>query len=153
MKKKEIWCSRNGKSCILREFLIDCLPVVPGPITNIINCSFATSVFPDEWKLAEVIPILKDGYHQAASNNHPLSLLNVVSKICERAVLNQFKSYLMRNKRLSSQQSGNRKQYSTETLYLLITDHLLDAVDNKIISALILINLSKLSIASVIQSY
>ena len=72
-----------------------------GPVTNIINCSFATSVFPDEWKLAEVIPILKDGDHEVASNNRPLSLLNAVSKICERAVLNEFKSYLMRNKRLS----------------------------------------------------
>ena len=42
-----------------------------GPVTNIINCSFATSVFPDEWKLAEVIPILKDGDHEVASNNRP----------------------------------------------------------------------------------
>lgn len=121
----------------------DCLPVVLSPITDIINCSFAT-VFPDEWKLAAVIPILKDGDHEVASNNRPpLFLLNVVSNICEKAVLNQFKSSLMRNKRLSSQQSGNRKQHSTETLNLLITDHLLDAMDNKKISALVLIDLSK----------
>ena len=83
----------------------------------------------------------------------PLSLLNVVSRICERAVLNQFKAYLMRNKLLSSQQSSNKKQHSTGTLNLLITDLLLDAMDNKKISALVLIDLSKLSIALVIQSY
>ena len=123
--------------------LKDCLPVVLGLITNIINCSFATSVFPDEWKLAEVIPILKDGDHEVPSNNRPLSLLNAVSKICERAVLNQFKAYLMRNKLLRSQQSGNKKQHSTETLNLLIIDLLLDAMDNKKISALVLIDLSK----------
>ena len=73
----------------------------------------------------------------------PLSLLNAVSKICERAALNQFKAYLMRNKLLSSQQSSNKKQHSTETLNLLITDLLLDAMDNKKISALVLIDLSK----------
>ena len=99
-------------------------------------------------KLAEVIPLLKEGElkegdHEVASNNRPLSLLNTVSKICERAVLNQFNSYLTRNKRLSVQQSGNKKQHSTETLNLLITDHLLDAMDNKKLSAVILIYLSK----------
>ena len=124
--------------------LKDCLPVVFGPITNIINCSFVTSTFPDDMKLAEVIPLLKDGDHEVASNNRPLSLLNTVSKICERAVLNQFNSYLTRNKRLSVHQSGNKKQHSTETLNLLITDHLLDAMDNKKLSAVILIiDLSK----------
>jgi hypothetical protein len=41
-------------------------------------------------------------------------------------------------------QSGNKKQHSTETLNLLITDHLLDAMDmyNKKLSAVILIDLS-----------
>ena len=132
-----------GPDKVSMNVLKDCLPVVLGPITNIIDCSFATSVFPDEWKLAEVIPILKDGDHEVASNNRPLSLLKVVSKICESTVLNQFKAYLMRNKLLSSQQSGNKKQHSTETLNLLITDLLLDVMDNKKISALVLIDLSK----------
>ena len=61
-----------GPDKVSMNVLKDCLPVVLGPITNIINCSFATSVFPDEWKLAEVIPILKDGDHEVASNNRPL---------------------------------------------------------------------------------
>jgi hypothetical protein len=129
-----------GPDKVSMSVLKDCLPVVLGPITNIINCSFATSTFPDDMKLAEVIPLLKDGDHEVASNNRPLSLLNTVSKICERAVLNQFNSYLTRNKRLSVQQSGNKKQHSTETLNLLITDHLLDAMDNKKLSAVILID-------------
>ena len=130
----------SGPDKVSMSVLKDCLPVVLGPITNIINCSFATSTFPDDMKLAEVIPLLKDGDHEVASNNRPLSLLNTVSKICERAVLNQFNSYLTRSKRLSVQQSGNKKQHSTD---LLITDHLLDAMDNKKLSAVILIDLSK----------
>ena len=132
-----------GSDKVTMSVLKDCLPVVLGPITNIINCSFATSTFPDDWKLAEVIPLLKEGDQEVASNNRPLLLLNVVSKICERVVLNQFNSYLARNKRLNSHQSGNKKQHSTETLNLLITDHLLNAIDNKKLSALILIDLSK----------
>ena len=132
-----------GSDKVSMRVLKGCLPVVLGPITNIINCSFATSTFPDDMKPAEVIPLLKDGDHEVSSNNRPLSLLHTVSKICERAVLNQFNSYLTRNKRLSVHQSGNKKQHSTETLNLLITDHLLDAMDNKKLSAVILIDLSK----------
>ena len=132
-----------GPDKVSMRVLKDCLSVVLGPITNIINCSFATSTFRDDMKLAEVIPLLKDGDHEVASNNRPHSLLNTVSKICERAVLNQLNSYSTRNKRLSAHQSGNKKQHSTETLNLLITDHLLDAMDNKKLSAVILIDLSK----------
>ena len=40
-----------------------------GPLTDIINCSFITSTFPDEWKIAEVIPLLKDGDKDQPANN------------------------------------------------------------------------------------
>ena len=59
----------------------DCLTVISGPLTKIINCSILTNTFPNKWKEAEVIPILKDGDHEEAANNRPLSLLNVASKV------------------------------------------------------------------------
>ncbi|CAB4008338.1 Hypothetical predicted protein, partial [Paramuricea clavata] len=89
------------------------------------------------WKEAEVIPLLKDGNHEEASNNRPLSLLTFLSKICEKVALNQFGSYLMKNKKLSTHQSGNKKHHSCETL------NLLTAMDGKLVTALILIDLSK----------
>ena len=105
-------------ACVLK----DCLPVILGPLTDIINCSILTSTFPDNWKEAEVIPILKDGDHEKAANNRPLSLLAVASKVLERIVLNQFSAYLTKNNRLTSHQSGNKKAHSTETLNILLTD-------------------------------
>ena len=133
-----------GPDKVIMRVLKDCLPVVLGPITNIINCSLLRHINVPRWyETSRSYPLLKDGDYEVASNNHPLSLLNTVSKICERAVLNQFNSYLTRNKRLSVHQSGNKKQHSTETSNLLITDHLLDAMDNKKLSAVILIDLSK----------
>lgn len=57
--------------------------------------------------------------------------------------LHQFSSYLHRNGRLNSHQSGNRKHHSTETLNILVNDTLLDAMDNKKVSTLILLDLSK----------
>ena len=45
--------------------------------------------------------------------------------------------------RLCFHRSGNKKHYSTETLNILVTDFLLNAMDNKRLSALILLDLSK----------
>ena len=92
----------------------DALQLILGPITEIINCSLGTSTFPSDWKIAEVIPLLKEGDHEKPSNNRPLSLLNVASKVCEKIVLEQFFTYLMSRNRLSSHQSGSATSHSIQ---------------------------------------
>ena len=76
--------------CVIK----DCLPVIAPWMTSIINNSFANNIFPTAWKIAEVIPIHKDGDHEQPNYNRPISLLPVLSKICERIALNQLTSYL-----------------------------------------------------------
>ena len=114
----------------------DALQVILWPITEIINCSLGTSTFPSDWKIAEVIALLKEGDHEQPPNNRPLSLLNVASKVCVKIVLEQFITYLMSRNRLSSHQSGNKSLHSTETLNIYTTDLILEAMDkgNKRIS-------------------
>ena len=80
----------------------DALQVILGPITEIINCSLGASTFLSDWKITEVIPLLKEGDHKEPPNNRPLSLLNVASKVCEKILLEQFITYLMSRNRLSS---------------------------------------------------
>ncbi|CAB3997218.1 Hypothetical predicted protein [Paramuricea clavata] len=78
-------------------------PCYTRPLTHIINCSITFHTFPIAWKEAEVVPIVKDGDHEVASNNRPISLLAIASKVCEKIVLEQFSSYLMsKNPALSS---------------------------------------------------
>ena len=67
-----------------------------------------------------------------------MSLLPIASKVCERIVLDQFNSYLTENKLLISHQSGNKKFNSTETLNILNTDNILEAMNDKKITALVL---------------
>ena len=54
-----------------------------------------------------------------------------------------FITYLMSRNRLSNHQSGNKSLHSTETLNIYTTDLILEAMDKKEISALVLLDLSK----------
>ena len=72
----------------------------------------------------------------------PVSLLPAVSKICERVALNQLTSYLNK-KRLTEQQSGNKKSHSTETLNVKMSDKILEAMDSKKLTLVVLLDLSK----------
>ena len=132
-----------GPDQVSARILKNCLPVILGPLTEIINCSILTSTFFAKWKQAEVLPILKDGDHEEAANNRPLSLLAVASKVCEKIILNQFNTYLLDNKRLTSHQRGNTKAHSTETLNIQLTNSVLEAMDKKQITSVVLLDLSK----------
>ena len=120
-----------GPDKVSMKVIKDALPYILQPLTDIVNCSLRESSFPSAWKLSEVIPLLKEGDHEIAKNNQPISLLLAASKICERVVLEQFTAYVEQKKCLSVHQSGNRKLHSTETLNLFISDKILKSMDDK----------------------
>ena len=65
----------------------------------------------------------KEGDHEVANNNRPISLLPILSKLAERVAHGQFNKYLTEKCRLTSHQSENRKHNSTEMfLSLFVTD-------------------------------
>ena len=57
----------------------DALPYVLPVLTEIVNGSLLTSVFPLVWKRSEVIPILKEGDHEVANDNRSVSLLPIMT--------------------------------------------------------------------------
>ena len=57
--------------------------------THIINLSVATAEFPHEWKTAFVVPLFKKaGLDPILKNSRPVSNLQYVSNLTERAVVN-----------------------------------------------------------------
>ena len=87
--------------------LNDSLITLPS-ITSIINASLLASTFPEVWKTAEITPIPKQGNHELRNNNRPISLLPALSKVCERVAYNQFVTYLTKEERLTTKQSGKK---------------------------------------------
>ena len=93
-----------------------------------------TSTYPAMWKIAEVVPLHKEGDSEMASNNRPISLL---------VQANQYTEYLTKHKVMTKHQSGNRKNHFTETLNIGVTDMLLEAMDNKQLSIVVFLDMSK----------
>ena len=121
----------------------DSLPGILPVLIELINRVLLTSVFPSAWKESDVILLLKEGDHEIANNNRPVSLLPALSMICELAALNQLTQYTTRQSCLTEHQNGNKKNNSTESLHIFMFDMILEATDRKQVTALVLLDLSK----------
>ena len=72
----------------------DSLPTTLPVITNLINSLFASKCFAQAWKSATVIPNLKSGDPDEPENTRPISLLPIMSKVCEKAAYRPFMDFL-----------------------------------------------------------
>ena len=103
---------------------------IAGPLAYIINFSLQSRQFPNEWKIAEVIPLHKSGSTEDNNNFRPISIVPVVSKILEKAVHQQLMTYVEGNNLLSENQFGYQSMRSTELATAIFTDAIHKAADN-----------------------
>ena len=82
------------------------IPVISDSLTLIFNQAITLSSFPDEWKIARVIPLYKNGQRNIPGNYRPMSVLPAISKIMERILYDQLHSYLTTFELLSDFQFG-----------------------------------------------
>ena len=112
-------------------------------ITTIINNSLTSSCVPQDYKLAVVKPLLKKaGLPLVKENYRPISNLPYVSKLIERAVLDQLLQHMKRNDLFEPFQSAYRVGHSTETALLAVQNDVLMAMDRQEVVALILLDMS-----------
>ena len=85
----------------------------------------------------------KAGNMDDVNNYRPISVLPVLSKIIERHVHNHLSEYLNVYDLIYKNQSGFRKQYSTETALAYIVDTLLFNLDKNHINGMVLVDYKK----------
>ena len=108
-----------------------------------VNLSLQTGVFPNEWKLALVTPLIKKpGLDIILKNYRSVSNLCFVSKISERAVISQQKEHMEHNCSLPTLSSAYRQGHSTESALLKVHADILHNMEQKMITLLVLIDLS-----------
>ena len=80
---------------------------------------------------------------QKCDNYRPISVLSSVAKIYDKLVTEQLEIYLETNHILVEQQAGFRKNHSTQTSLLNITNQWLMDMDNGLLNGVIFLDLKK----------
>ena len=112
-------------------------------ITKIINISLDTGCFPNDWKEAIILPILKKaGLESSFDNLRPISNLAYISKLIERAVYNQIHDHLLCWNLYPILQSAYRQYHSTETALLKVFNDILMNMNSQRVTLLVLLDLS-----------
>ena len=133
-----------GLDGISVKLLKDTSDVIAQPLANIfVNLSLQTAIFPDEWKIAKVSPVFKEGNKTDCGNYRPISVISVVAKLFEGLVYNQLRTFIADNSILVEQQSGFRSQHSTETALLGSTNEWLYNMDSGLINGVLFLDLKK----------
>ena len=113
-------------------------------LTTIINMSFDAAHFPDELKLALILPILKKLGLDPEIFKHfrPVSNLAYLSKLLERLAASRLLNHMWINKLHELYQSSYKRFHSTETALIKIHSDILSALDKKQCVLLIMLDLS-----------
>ena len=137
-----------AKACELdpipTKLLKDNLDILLPTFTSIVCKSLSTDEFSDNLKEALLQPLLKaiQLNHKEFPNYQLVSNLLYISKLIERIVGEQLDFFASLSGNIEPLQSAYHKHHSTETALLKIQMDILDAMDNKLVTCVVLLDLS-----------
>ena len=106
--------------------------IIAPSLSHIVNLSVRTSTFPDSWKYAKVIPLLKstDSDPLLPKSYRPVALLPVLSKILEKVVFVQLSNYLEENNLVHPNLHGSRSHHNTATALVQLYDRWAEEIES-----------------------
>ena len=114
-----------------------------GYYCDIINCAFSTGEFPEVEKFSYVRPMIKKGNDpDSLASYRPLYTTSFLSKLIEKAILNQLCHHISNFRYLPWFQSAYRNLHSVETALCRVYNDLVISKAEGCCSMLILLNLS-----------
>ena len=122
---------------ILKEYSREISP----SLTMLFNLSLTLGKMPENWKVANISPIFLKRDRENCCNYRPITLLCIVSKVLERAVLNQIKSEIL--PLITQFQHGFLSGRSTETQLIQVYNHIDSMLDSSGPTDIIYIYFSK----------
>ena len=99
------------------------------PLTYLIHSSIIQGDFPEELKLAKVLPIYKADDEQLIQNYRPISVLPFFSKVFEKVIYQHVLDFIDSNSILYARQFGFRKGHSTSHAIITLVEKVSKALD------------------------
>lgn len=112
-------------------------------IAKLINNTMEMGDFPDALKIAIVKPLFKGGNKKEPKNYRPISILPIISKVLEAALLSRLSKYLTENQIINERQFGFVAKSNTEAAVLHLLNNVYENIENKKITAALLIDCQK----------
>ena len=136
---------RNGTSpgpdSISKEMLVLDIEKCAMILTDIFNFSISTGSLPDEWKIANVVPIHKQGNRSLPSNYRPISLTCICCKLLEHIIMHNLNIHLEHI--IHNNQHGFRKSLSCSTQLITVVHDLASSIDKGIEVHAVVLDFSK----------
>ena len=79
----------QGPDAISGAVLKNCSETLAYPLSILFNLSYNTGYIPQEWKLANVVPVHKKDDKNKVTNYRPISLTSLVMKVFERILYDE----------------------------------------------------------------
>ena len=93
------------------------------------NRSLIEGMFPNELKLANVLPLFKSGDPMLFNNYRPVSLLCILSKVFEKVMYSRLFSFIENHNLLFQYQFGFRQMHSSYMALMIMMDKITAAMD------------------------
>ena len=122
---------KNVKECILY------------PLTDLINKCIDECVFPDNLKIAKVVPVPKESNTTDPSKMRPISILPAVSKVFKMILKTQIIEHFETNNLFHFGQFGFRSRKSTTDALMYLISKIIDGTESKEIVGAVFCDLTK----------
>ena len=107
------------------------------------NRSLSEGVFPNLWKMANVIPIYNKDDKSSVTNYRPVSLLSCCGKLLEKIIFKHMYNFFVENKLLYKYQSVFLPKHLTTFQLVDIYHHICQSFDSKQFSCMVFCDISK----------
>ena len=125
------------------KFLKLCSPIIAPILCKIFNSMVNTGIYPNDLKIAKVVPIFKSGDATKCTNYRPISILSLINNIFEKILFKRLYDYLEKFRILYQYQYGFRKGHSTIHALVELVDKIKKSIDNGEMTCGIFVDLSK----------
>ena len=119
-----------GPDGISGKIFKNCSGSLSYPLSLLYRLSYNSGIVPQEWKMANVVPVYKKGSKSSVVNYRPISLLPICGKLLEKLIFNSLYLYLSSNNLITPNQSGFRSGDSCPNQLLFLVNEIHKAFED-----------------------